>query len=41
MRTQRQIVADLDALKRLQTETATELDTLLPAVLDGALKGGL
>jgi restriction endonuclease S subunit len=45
---QRRIVADLDALqsqvdamKRLQTETAAELDALLPAILDRAFKGGL
>ena len=29
------------ALKRLQAETATELDLLLPAVLDRAFKGEL
>jgi hypothetical protein len=28
-----------NALKRLQTETAAELDALLPALLDRALKG--
>ena len=45
---QRRIVAELDALqaevdalKRLQAETATELDALLPAVLDKAFKGEL
>ena len=45
---QRRIVAELDALqaevdalKRLQAETATELDALLPAVLDRAFKGEL
>lgn len=45
---QRRIVAELDALqnqvdalKRLQTETATELDALLPAILDRAFKRGL
>ncbi len=45
---QRRIVAELDALqaqvdalKRLQAETAAELDALLPAVLDKAFKGGL
>ena len=44
---QRRIVAELDALqgkvdavKRLQAETATELDALLPALLDRAFKGG-
>jgi len=31
----------LDALKRLQVETAAELDALLPAVLDRAFKGQL
>jgi len=45
---QRRIVAELDAmqaevdaLKRLQAETAAELDALLPAVLDRAFKGEL
>lgn len=45
---QRRIVAELDALqaevdalKRLQAETAAELDALLPAILDRALKGEL
>jgi len=33
---QRWIVAELDALKRLQAETAAELDALLPAILDRA-----
>jgi type I restriction enzyme S subunit len=33
--------AQVDALKRLQTETATELDALLPAILDRAFKGEL
>jgi type I restriction enzyme, S subunit len=43
---QRRIVAELDALqaevdalKRLQAETAAELDALLPAILDKAFKG--
>ena len=43
---QRRIVSELDALqaavdalKRLQTETTTELDALLPALLDRAFKG--
>jgi type I restriction enzyme S subunit len=31
--------AEVDALKRLQAETATELDALLPPVLDRAFKG--
>jgi type I restriction enzyme S subunit len=45
---QRRIVTELDALqlqldalKRLQTETGAELDALLPAILDRAFKGGL
>jgi type I restriction enzyme S subunit len=45
---QRRILAELDdlqaqvdALKRLQAETATELDALLPAILDRAFKGEL
>jgi type I restriction enzyme S subunit len=45
---QRRIVAELDALqaevdalKRLQLETAKELDALLPAILDRAFKGEL
>ena len=45
---QRRIVAELDALqaevdalKRLQAETAKELDALLPAILDRAFKGEL
>jgi type I restriction enzyme S subunit len=45
---QRQIVAELDALqtevdalKRLQAETAAELDALLPSILDRAYKGEL
>jgi type I restriction enzyme, S subunit len=45
---QRRIVAELDtlqaevdALKRLQAETAAELDALLPALLDRAFKGEL
>ena len=48
LREQRRIVAELDALqaevdalKRLQGETTTELDVLLPAVLDRAFRGGL
>jgi type I restriction enzyme S subunit len=31
--------AEVDALKRLQAETAAELDALLPAILDKAFKG--
>ncbi len=45
---QRRMVAELDglqaeadALKRLQVETAAELDALLPAILDRAFKGEL
>jgi len=45
---QRRIVAELDALqaqvdslKRLQADTAAELDALLPAILDRAFKGEL
>ena len=45
---QRRIVAELDALqaevdalKRLQAETAAELDALLAAILDRAFKGEL
>ncbi|GHU31363.1 hypothetical protein AGMMS50256_19730 [Betaproteobacteria bacterium] len=45
---QRRIVAELDALqvqvdalKHLQTETAAELNALLPAILDRAFKGEL
>jgi len=45
---QNQIVAELDALqakveavKSLQTETAAELDAMLPAILDKAFKGEL
>ena len=33
--------AELDTLKRLQAETAAELDALLPAILDKAFKGEL
>lgn len=33
--------AEVDALKRLQNETAVELDALLPAILDRAFKGEL
>jgi type I restriction enzyme S subunit len=45
---QRRIVAELDALqaevdalKKLQTETTAELNALLPAILDKAFKGEL
>ena len=33
--------AQVDALKKLQTQTAAELDALLPAILDRAFKGTL
>ena len=33
--------AEVDALKRLQAETAAELAALLPAILDKAFKGEL
>jgi type I restriction enzyme, S subunit len=33
--------AKVDALKRLQAETAAELDALLPSVTDKTFKGGL
>jgi type I restriction enzyme S subunit len=33
--------AEVDALKRLQAETAAELDALIPAILDRAFKGEL
>lgn len=33
--------AEVDALKHLQTETAVELDALLPSILDKAFKGEL
>ena len=33
--------AEVDALKRLQAETAAELEALLPALLDRAFKGEL
>jgi type I restriction enzyme S subunit len=39
--TLRKVRAEVDALKRLQTETAAELDSLLPAILDRAFKGEL
>jgi hypothetical protein len=32
---------ELGALKRLQAETAAELDALLPSILDKAFKGEL
>jgi type I restriction enzyme, S subunit len=35
------IVAEVCALKRLQAETAAELDALLPAILNKAFKGEL
>ena len=39
--TLRKVRAEVDALKRLQAETAAELDALLPAILDKAFKGEL
>jgi type I restriction enzyme S subunit len=39
--TLRKVRAEVDALKRLQAETAAELDALLPAILDHAFKGEL
>lgn len=35
------LLAEVDALKRLQGKTAAELDALLPALLDRAFKGEL
>lgn len=37
----RSVKEDMDALKRLQTETAAELEALLPAVLDQVFQGEL
>jgi len=37
----KKVAAELDALKRLQAETATELDALFPSILDKAFKGEL
>ena len=39
--TLRKVRAEVDTLKRLQTETAAELDALLPSILDKAFKGEL
>ena len=39
--TSRPPIPDADTQKRLQTETAAELDALLPAILDRAFKGEL
>jgi type I restriction enzyme S subunit len=39
--TLRKVRTEVDALKRLQAETAAELDALLPAILDRAFKGEL
>ena len=33
--------AEVDAVKRLQAETAAELDALLPTILDRTFKGEL
>jgi type I restriction enzyme S subunit len=35
------VIAEMDALKHLQAETATEIDALLPSILDKAFKGEL
>jgi type I restriction enzyme S subunit len=35
------LCSEVDALRRLQTETAAELDALIPSILDKAFKGGL
>ena len=37
----REVKSRVEALKKLQAETAAELDALLPSVLDKAFKGGL
>lgn len=39
--TLKEVKKQVDALKRLRTETAVELDALLPAILDRAFKGEL
>ena len=36
-----ELQAKVDALKQLQAETQTELDSLLPSILDKAFKGAL
>jgi len=36
-----ELKTNVDALERLQTETAAELDAMLPAILDRAFKGEL
>ncbi len=41
MTTRRRLVAYRDGLARLQSETAAELDALLPSILDKAFKGEL
>jgi hypothetical protein len=35
------LFAEVDGLRRLQIETAAELDALLPAIVDRAFKGDL
>jgi hypothetical protein len=35
------VFKELESLKRLQAETAIELDALLPSILDRAFKGEL
>jgi len=37
----REITSNLGPLKKIQAETAAELDALLPSVLDRAFKGQL
>ena len=39
--TLRKVRTEVDSLKRLQAETASALDALLPAILDKAFKGEL
>jgi hypothetical protein len=41
MKVERRLLNELDALKRLQAETAAELNSLLPSILDQAFKGEL
>jgi type I restriction enzyme, S subunit len=36
-----EVQTEVDALKRLQAETAAELEALLPAILDRPFKGEL
>ena len=39
--TSRPLIPDVDTQRRLQAETAAELDAILPAILDRAFKGEL